>query len=152
MSQQTLCKNQFSFRLVGVRILLCVDLTWNDPVSVWLKIWKKLLSINILSSYHALLVLVVSKIVCGIISLVAQTRIKAKRPRIEHWFLPSTTIVSRSQKVAFHVSLALQHYNNWASNDELAIAQCLDIEATPDLPIKPLWWDSSPRDTLGSST
>ena len=61
MSQQTLCKNQFSFRLVGVRILFCVDLTWNDPnVSVWLKIWRKLLSINILSSYHALLVLVVN--------------------------------------------------------------------------------------------
>ena len=31
MSQLTLCKNQFLFKSVGVRIF-CVDLTWNDPI------------------------------------------------------------------------------------------------------------------------
>ena len=32
MSQQTLCKNQVSCKLVRVRYF-CVDLTWNDPIA-----------------------------------------------------------------------------------------------------------------------
>jgi len=34
MTQLTLCKNQSSFKSVGVRIF-GVDLTWNDPILIF---------------------------------------------------------------------------------------------------------------------